>query len=221
MAFRSGWLGAAVAGMVGIAGLSPASAYLFWTRPQLGSSPAVGDEPGIVLPLVKATPKEMRANLLWTLRAGLNVAALQCQFAPALRTVANYNNMLHQHAAELQATYATLTAYFKRTAGKRWQTELDQYTTRTYNSFSTLQAQRIFCETAATIGRETMIRPRGQLGEIAAERIRELRNSLVPAGDASFAVAPARLAVAEPLLSPVCFDKKGRVKACKKPKAQR
>lgn len=204
------------------AGAFPANAYLFWIKPQIAGTPATGDEPGLVLPLAGATPKEMHANLLWTLRAGLNVAALQCQFNPALRTVANYNNMLHQHAAELQAAYATLTAYFKRTGGKSWQVKFDQYVTSTYNGFSTLQAQRIFCETAASIGRETMIRPRGGLEKLAEERIRELRNSLVPIGDAAFTVLPRRLAMTDPApLTPVCFDKKGRVKACPKPKEKR
>ena len=36
-------------------------------------------------------PAEYRAHLLWNLRSGLNVAALQCQFSPYLRTVDNYN----------------------------------------------------------------------------------------------------------------------------------
>jgi len=208
--------------MMAAAGLSPAGAYLFWVKPQVAGTPATGGAAGLVLPLANATPKEMQANLLWTLRAGLNVAALQCQFNPALRTVANYNNMLHQHAAELQAAYATLTAYFKHAGGKTWQAKFDQYVTSTYNSFSTLQAQRIFCETAASIGRETMIRPRGQLEKIAEERIRELRNSLVPVGDAAFTVLPGRIAMSDPApLSPVCFDKKGRVKKCPEPKNKR
>src|SRR5205823_846125 len=120
-------------------------AYLFWSRPSLVGAPASGGETGITLPMPGAQPAELAANLVWTMRAGLNVAALQCQFAPTLRTVENYNNMLRQHAAELQTTYATLSAYFKRTAGKNWNTALDQYTTRTYNSFSTLRAQLIYC----------------------------------------------------------------------------
>jgi hypothetical protein len=41
-----------------------------------------------------ATPDEIRAHLLWNMRSGLNVAALQCQFSPPLMTVRNYNSLL-------------------------------------------------------------------------------------------------------------------------------
>ncbi len=194
---------------------APADAYLFWTRPSLTGAPATGGEAGITLPMPGAQPKELLANLVWTLRAGLNVAALQCQFAPTLRTVDNYNNMLHQHAAELQATYATLSGYFKRTAGKTWQTALDQYTTRTYNGFSTLRAQLIFCETASSIGRETFEQSRGHLGDVATQHIRELRNSLVPVGDRAFAFRDVSVPVDPIDTTPHCYDKKGREKPCK------
>lgn len=197
----------------------PAQAYLFWNHPTLAEGTASPDDPKMVIPLAGANPKEQQANLVWALRAGLNVAALQCQFAPQLRTVANYNNMLRQHAVELQQSYAALSAYFKRTAAKSWQTALDQYTTRTYNSFSTLQAQMIFCETAASVGRETLVRPKGELGQVAVTRLRELRSSLIPTGDTAFAFGtPDQLPITSEELDPICFDKKGRIKACPKPK---
>ena len=199
---------------------APANAYLYWTNPPLKGEPIVGDEPGIALPLPGATPKEVQANLLWTFRAGLNVAALQCQFAPLLRTVANYNGLIKQHSAELNGAMTTLGAYFKRTSPKDWQTKFDQYTTRTYNGFSTMYAQLSFCETAAIIGREALAQRMGQLSGIATTRMRDFRNSLVPIGDASFAFSSAPLSEAatfgewtEP--PPVCTDRKGRVKKCK------
>lgn len=191
-----------------------ANAYLFWTPPAISGAPVVGEDPKISIKLDGATPAEQQAGLVWTMRAGLNVAALQCQFQPALQTVANYNNMLRQHAAELQKSYSTLSGYFKRKAGKTWATALDQYSTRTYNSFSTLNAQIIFCETAAAIGRETLERPRGQLGAIATERLREFRNSLVPAGDAAFASSARVDDQPEVELTPECFNKKGRPIKC-------
>ena len=205
-----------VAGLAGFA--DPAHAYLYWSKPKLASAPAVGGEPGITLPMPGAQPNELQAGLVWTMRAGLNVAALQCQFAPALRTVDNYNNMLRQHAAELQQTYATLGNYFKRVSGKTWQTALDAFTTKTYNSFSTLQAQRSFCEVASAIGQETLERPKGQLGAIAIARLREFRNSLTPMGDMGFAGNRPEMNIAMPndLGEPACYDKKGRVKACKR-----
>ena len=214
---RLGWRQVVLAGVL-LGSVSPAGAYLFWTRPALGGALATGTEPDLVSPLAGASAKESQANLIWTMRAGLNVAALQCQFAPALRTVQIYNNMLSQHAGELQDTYGVLSAYFRRTGGPTWQTKLDQYTTRTYNSFSTLRAQLVFCETAASIGRETLERPRGALGAIAAARMREFRNSLVPVGDAAFAVAAGGMRIDTPAdleSAPQCVDKKGRPKPCK------
>ena len=212
--FGFGWR-AGAAFCLSAALCAPAGAYLFWSRPAIGGAPVTADDSSLTLKLPGASAAEQRANLVWSMRAGLNVAALQCQFSPELRTVANYNNMLRQHAAELQSTYATLSAYFRRTGGKAWQTALDQYTTRTYNGFSTLQAQVIFCDTAASIGRETVERPRGQLGAVAVERMREFRNSLTPAADAAFvnsgttfAALPSQIDEAQ------CTDRKGRPKSC-------
>jgi hypothetical protein len=209
--------GAALIGLA-LGALSPANAYLYWGKLPVAGAPASGDDPTIVARLNGATAKELQANLIWTMRAGLNVAALQCQFAPSLGTVTNYNNLLRQHAVELQATYAALSTYFKRTSPKTWQTALDQYTTRTYNSFSTLQAQRSFCEVASAIGQETLERPKGELGKIATSRLREFRNSLTPIGDAGFSAARPELSVATPddLGNIPCYDKKGRLKPCKK-----
>jgi len=209
--------GAALIGLL-FGAVAPGNAYLYWSKLPLAGAPATGDDPAVVRPLPKATDKELQANLVWTMRAGLNVAALQCQFAPSLHTVDNYNNMLRQHGVELQSTYATLSAYFKRVQPKTWQTALDQYTTRTYNSFSTLNAQMSFCEVAAEIGRETRERKHGELGAIASNRLREFRNSLTPVGDASFGMAQVALAVTAPddLDDIPCYDKKGRLKPCKK-----
>ena len=193
---------------------APANAYLYWTQPSIAGAPAMGGEPGITLPMPGAQPKELAAGLLWTMRAGLNVAALQCQFVPALSTVRNYNNMLHQHAAELQAAYATLGGYFKRVNGKTWQTAFDDFTTKTYNGFSTLQAQLIFCETASSIGRQTLEAPSGHLGEIATERMREFRNSLIPLGDMAFAQRYTNVQF-EPIVDPRCYNKKGKEIRCK------
>ena len=200
-------------------------AFLYWARPAIPAGPVVGDEPGIALPLPGAKPEEVSANLLWAMRAGLNVAALQCQFSPGLLTVRYYNEIMRYHAAELMGAYKTLSAYFKRTGGKTWQTALDSYTTRTYNGFSVLNAQQDFCETAAAIDRDAMTRPRGQLLLTAQARMREFRNSLIPVGEAGL----SRFNINDPMtmtLPPIeCFDKKDRQIDCytgkriKQPKA--
>lgn len=191
-----------------------ASAFLFWRPPVFTGAPVKGDEPGLGLPMPNATDKEIKAHLLWNLRAGLNVAALQCQFSPALMTVRNYNEVLRQHGTELNGAYTLVSGYFKRTAGKTWQTALDQYTTRTYNGFSTLYAQLGFCETAGSIGREALSRRKGDLNLTAETRMREFRNSLVPAGDGLYSTRPAGIAISLnlPPLDEKCWDKKNQLR---------
>lgn len=186
---------------------APVSAALFWVPPDFSGERVKGDEPGLGTPLPGATAKELQAHLIWNMRAGLNVAALQCQFAPALMTVRNYNDLLLQHAAELNGAYTTLNAYFKRTGGKAWQNLFDQYTTRTYNGFSTLHAQLGFCETAASIGREAIERRKGALYITAETRMREFRNSLVPQGDRLFGRVSYLNARQLPSLDQQCWTK--------------
>jgi len=210
---RSGVISAALA-TVGAAA-SPASAYLYWTSPNFAGSPVRGDEPGVVVPLPGAKPAEVDANLLWTLRAALNVAALQCQFAPPLMTVRNYNTILSQHGAELSNAYKTIGTYFKRTMKKSWQQAADAHTTRIYNGFSTMHAQLGFCETAGKVGRAALAARRGDLHTVAATYMSELRNSLVPVGDSFFAGIATRTPLAPPPSPPLddkCWDKKGFIK---------
>lgn len=207
------WLARTALCGIALSACAPAQAFLFWNKQAAAlNAPAVGGEPVITLPLAGANAKEQLANLVWTMRAGLNVAALQCQFAPSLRTVTIYNNMLRQHSAELQSSYTTLQGYFKRTSGKTAANDLDQYVTRTYNSFSTLQAQLGFCEAASEIGSETLARPRGALGEIATARMRAFRASLSPRTDQFYVANTNGVQVAPTDGLEGCFDKKGRLK---------
>lgn len=187
------------------AAATPASAQFFFKSPDLSGAPVRGDEPGIVMPLPGATPVELRAGLVWTLRAGLNVAALQCQFDDSLLTVSNYNALLKDHADELQASLDTLTKYFTRTnkTKKAGQAALDQFGTRTYSGFSTVSGQYMFCQTAGSIGRDAIYAPRGTLGSVAEMRMRELRNSLLPAGEQRF---PGRITLPRHVLLPNLAD---------------
>ena len=211
MAFR--WLAIAAAGLVAMAQAGPASAYLFWFQPSFSGGPVVGDEPGLGLAMPKATPAELKAHMLWNMRAGLNVAALQCQFSPILLTVPNYNDLLAKNSVELNSAYKLLEAYFKRTGGKTWQKAFDQYTTRTYNGFSTMHAQLGFCETASAIGREARKLNKGKLTELALSRMREFRNSLVPVGDMIHARRTIYIPAEQlPPMDKKCWDKKERLK---------
>lgn len=217
-----GWRGraclwAAAAASMMVAAI-PASAQLFFRSPDFRGQPVSGGEPGITLPLPGATKAELDASIVWTLRAGLNFAALQCQFAPSLMTRVNYNGVIAHHAKELNADYQKLGAYFKRTAKKGTSANeiasaFDRFNTRTYNSFSTVDAQRGFCQTAASIGDAALMAPKGTLVSIARARLMEMRNSLKPMDDMINARRDYAFAGAEvPAYAPECFDKKGQVK---------
>lgn len=210
MAFRR--FGLAVAGMMALGQTSPAAAYLFWYQPKFASEIVKGDEPGLGLPMPKATNAELQAHMLWNLRAGLNVAALQCQFSPILQTVPNYNDLLRKNTQELLAAQTTLSGYFKRTAGKGWQKAFDSYTTKTYNGFSTMHAQLGFCETASKIGREARKTHRNKLTPLALARMREFRNSLVPTGDMIHARRHISIWARIPSMDKNCWTKKDQLR---------
>jgi hypothetical protein len=180
----------ALVGMAGLFSAAPASAQFFIKAADLKGAPVTGAEPGMTGPaLPGATEAELRAALVWNLRAALNVAALQCQFEPTLLTVNNYNAVLSDHAGELKTSYAALEKYFTRSNANNKRaglTELDKFGTRVYSGFSTVSGQLSFCSTAASIGHEALFRSRGKLGDLAQERMRELRSSLAAWGEQAF-----------------------------------
>ena len=158
-----------------------ASAQLFLYEPVFASGPIEPSDPLVGLPMQGATPAEYRAHLIWNLRSGLNVAALQCQFSPYLRAVDNYNGILAHHGRELATAYTALEGYFRRVHGRTGPRRFDDYSTQTYNNFSTCQAQLGCCQTAARIAREALARRQGEFGALAQARMRELRASLTVA----------------------------------------
>lgn len=129
--------------------------------------------------LRQMTPAETEANAVWNMRAALNVAALQCQFSPFLNSVRMYNAILKNHSEELAKAQATMLAHFKRYDGAKAVNSFDQYTTRTYNSYSTLDAQYAFCEAAGRVGREVLAMPRGKMGAEAIRRNPEIREAML------------------------------------------
>lgn len=143
--------------------------------------------PGIMVPkaitLTRPTPSEARAHAVWTLRAALNVAALQCQYSPFLRTVDNYNQMLRKHGDELTAAQAVMLGHFKRTVKRGGEAAFDRYNTRSYNSFSTLDAQYNFCWSAGEAGLSLRMANPGEMARLAELAVPAVRVALgfVPA----------------------------------------
>ena len=111
---------------------------------------------------------------VWNLRSGLNVAALQCQFAPTLLTLNHYNHLLGHHEKELAQAFKTLTSYFTRTnkGAKAAQTALDRYGTRAYSGFSTIERDSsASARPRAPSAAKRIFADKGQLHTVAAARL--------------------------------------------------
>ena len=202
-----------MAGVLLAAGLfasAPASAQFFLKSYDFRGGPVTGLEPELGMPLPGATPAEVRAGLVWNLRSALNVAALQCDFAPMLLTVDHYNAMIKDHGAELKGAFDTLNKYFVRTAKTKaaGSSAFDRFGTRTYSAFSTVAAQYGFCQTASRVGNAAIAAPRGTLGDVAVDYMREMRNSLIPYGEQQFPRAfYARTYLFLPDFQPSCWKR--------------
>ena len=200
----------ALAALLATALAAPARAQFFFQSPDLRGAPVDGSESGVVgQALPGATADEYKAALAWNMRAALNVAALQCQFAPTLMTLDNYNQLLNDHSAELASQYAVLARYFQRVnkTPKAGQAELDKYGTRVYSGFSTVNAQLTFCQTAGEISHLAVFAPRGSFTTLAQERLRQMRNSLILAGEQRFPWGIQPTGPALPRLDDVCWRK--------------
>lgn len=200
-----------------IPALAPAQVYI--TPPVFAGGPVTGNEDGLGLPLPGATSEEYSAALVWGLRSGLNVAALQCAQSAFLDTTDNYNAMLFNNRAELAAAYKAITAYFARTAEgtgsiktRAAMQALNRYDTRSYNGWSTLYAQRGFCHQASLIGKQLRFIPKGGLLPFAQANMLSLRSSLTYAGDPLWATRPLYLPYVEIRYPDACYDKRGEVK---------
>ncbi len=205
---KNGFIAAAV--VAATLAATSARAQLYISQPDLRAASVEPSDPLVGLPLPGATAAEYRANLLWNLRAGLNVAALQCQFSDYLRAVPNYNGLLAHHSVEFAAAYTALNNYYKRTLAAKGQKAFDDYSTITYNNWSAAQAQQIFCQTATNVTKSALAAPKGQLFPIAQARLREMRNALVPAYDPRPAYRPYLIRFTElPPLAAACYNKKG------------
>jgi hypothetical protein len=187
---------------------APASAQIFLRDPDFQSGPIEASDPLVGLSMPGATPNEYRTHLIWNLRSGLNVAALQCQFSPYLRTVDNYNAILAHHSGELNSAYQALEGYFRRVHGRTGPRRFDDYSTQTYNNFASLQAQLGFCQTASEISKEALTIRKGEFHQLAAARMRQLRSSLQPTVEA-FSFLRMPIALAPLSLVPDCSRLRG------------
>jgi hypothetical protein len=188
----------------------PATAQVFWQSPPIAGPALMPGEPAMGVFLPGATVAEERANWAWQMRAGLNVAKLQCKFDATFLTSDSYDGVYLNHAVELAAAYETLRKYFVRTnkTPKAAQGALDKYGTKTYSGFSTVAGQYNFCQAAGRIGKRALFVPRGGFTIFTVERLRELRNSMAPGGEQYF--RKTQMVIPAVNLASECWDRRGR-----------
>ncbi|MFM7027922.1 MAG: hypothetical protein ACKOXK_04505 [Chakrabartia sp.] len=168
---------------------APVAAEVFYKPPEIPARPMTAPEPGFDEDLPEATETEQRAALVWSLRQGLLLGALQCHVQyPTLLTTTNYNALLTNHSKELMGAYKALSGYFRRTVkgAVAAQDALDRYATRSTTVYSTVRGQQTFCYTAGWLGRKALSTPRGGLAELAMAHLGELRDSLKGGRDQQF-----------------------------------
>lgn len=195
---------------------SPLSAQIFWQGPDFTGAPLQPGEPGMGVMLPGATVAEERANWAWQMRAGLNVAKLQCKFDKTLLAADSYDGVYINHAAELAQAYDTLRKYFIRTTktARAAQQALDQYGTKTYSGFSTVSNQYGFCHNASKIGKKALFAPRGAFTIFVVENLRELRNALNVGGEQYFRKPRLLYNFPMPQLDEKCWKRNVYVEKC-------
>jgi hypothetical protein len=114
------------------------------------------------------------AESVWKLRAALNVAALQCQFDPNLKTVANYNDINKLHKAEIDDSRSRMESRYRRLYGRGGLGAFDRYNTKLWNGFSSVNHQVPFCNKASEVGKEAIVTPAGGLTVLANNKLPEI-----------------------------------------------
>jgi hypothetical protein len=101
---------------------------------------------------------------LWNVRAGLNVAALNCRDPRHAGLVENYGAFLNNHKRELSDTNTRLGREYRAQHGSGYRNVQDAYMTKVYNYFALPPALSAFCDEALMLSGEAAATPRGALG---------------------------------------------------------
>lgn len=110
------------------------------------------------LPIVEPPPppppvmiNQSKAEDLWHLRSGLNVAVLLCQGPDNAALVASYNRLLIGQKALLSAAAQAEVDLFKARGSKTWQDAYDDHMTRVYNAYSGTLTRDAFCSRSKAV----------------------------------------------------------------------
>ncbi|MEI9927704.1 MAG: hypothetical protein WDN44_08350 [Sphingomonas sp.] len=163
---------------VGVALFAPPAAAQVLVPPPL---PPIGSAPNQNIPERDSLGRYATPNLglsrdevVWHLRAALNVAALACRDAEEERTITAYNRMIAEDAAPLAAADAAVKADYRARYGVDWADRHDHDMTKLYNFFAQPPAQGGFCAAAQGVLAEIDRVPPAELADFAAEALPRL-----------------------------------------------
>lgn len=110
------------------------------------------------IPVPRAAPGVLPINrglgageMLWHVRAALNVAALVCTAPAYAALAARYNAFLRRHDGALAQAYKAEEARYREHYGANWQRAFDRHQTALYNSFADPRATRLLCGQAMVV----------------------------------------------------------------------
>jgi len=139
------------------------------TRPTLPAPPAAprAAPPALIDQPSLPTP----SAAVWTLRAGLNVAALSCRGGERREVAGEYARLLALHAAVLATAY-------RQEQARQGMSAFDSQQTRLYNGFANQASPAYFCDAAASVAQRANGLQSAALVEAAPQLVWELRASL-------------------------------------------
>ncbi len=111
------------------------------------------------------------AEMIWSLRGGLNVAALQCGNHSLSD---NYNKFLKFHRSILNEAYAAEQARYGKIHGRAGVARHDADMTRLYNRFANMPNRSRYCGDAARLAAELASLPSDRLPAVARRGLSRL-----------------------------------------------
>lgn len=106
-------------------------------------------------------------QIVWNMRAGLNVAALNCRSVRHAGLIENYGAFLKKHARQLADINTRLSDEYQTRYGRTYRDTQDSYMTKVYNYFALPPALDDFCDAALSVSRELQAVEQGNLAGFA------------------------------------------------------
>lgn len=162
---------AATAAVMSMLTLSLGGCGLFHKRVATSRpAPNVASRPASVAPAFEPARGET-SEIVWNLRAGLNVAALSCRGRDRRPVASDYARLLTHHRDLLAAAY-------RQEQARQGTAAFDRQQTRLYNGFANQASPTYFCQAAESIAQRANSLQSAALVTAAPRLLGELRASL-------------------------------------------